>query len=229
MKHHHWWLGLLVFIGVLVWGQPVSAQQNQYFNDHTNTLAPATLKAAQSVNQALATLPGQPTMAVEVYNRIPNQQDIDEFKVKRFEQLGIGQKGWDNGLYFVLALRDQKYALEVGYGLEAALPDGASDHIITTKVETYLRQKQYDAALQLIMGNLNSWLQNHRTDIATPAQIKAQKAAAAAARRRNTIITIVVVALGLIAIIGLLWWHRRQHALLVQAFDQTVACHCFKA
>ncbi|WP_054715038.1 TPM domain-containing protein [Lacticaseibacillus manihotivorans] len=84
------------------------ALENQYLNDHTNTLSEMTLKDAATINQTLGTLPGKPALSMEVYDRIPNGQDIDKFKVKRFEQLGIGQKGWDNGLYFVLALKDKK-------------------------------------------------------------------------------------------------------------------------
>lgn len=223
MKKHQWWVGLLVFFGVLIWATPVQAQANQYLNDHTNTLSAKTLQDAQSVNQALATLPGKPTLSVEVYDRIPKDQDIDEFKVDRFKQLGVGQKGWDNGLYFVLAIKDRKYALEVGYGLEAALPDGAKDRIITTAVDTKLRHKQYDAALQQIMGNLNSWLQKHASDIATPAQIKAQKAADHAQQVRDTIMVISVIALGIIAIVTLIWRHKRQHDQLQKVFEAQVA------
>lgn len=224
MKHHHGWLGLLVFLGLIfVWTTPVHALENQYLNDHTNTLSEMTLKDAETINQTLGTLPGKPTLSMEVYDRIPNGQDIDKFKVKRFEQLGIGQKGWDNGLYFVLALKDKKYALEVGYGLEAALPDGAMDHIITDQVKTYLRGQHYDSAMQLIMANLGNWLVKHKAEIATPAQIKAQKAADHAQKVRDTIGVIIFITIAALVVIALLWWHKRQHAKLLQVFDAQVA------
>jgi len=36
----------------------------------------------------------------------------------------LGQKGKDNGVLLVIAFKDRKYRIEVGYGLEGALPDG---------------------------------------------------------------------------------------------------------
>ncbi|WP_191988957.1 TPM domain-containing protein [Lacticaseibacillus porcinae] len=224
MKHHHGWLGLLIFLGMIcMWTTPVHALENQYLNDHTNTLTEGTLKDAETINDTLARLPGKPTLSMEVYDRIPKGQDIDKFKVKRFEQLGIGQKGWDNGLYFVLALRDKKYALEVGYGLEAALPDGAMDHIVTDAVKTSLRKKHYDMAMTAVMVNISTWLADHKSEIATPAQIKARKAAAHAQQVRDNIAVAIFLGLAVLVVGLLIWQHKRQHAKLLQVFDQQVA------
>jgi uncharacterized protein len=37
---------------------------------------------------------------------------------------GIGQKGQYNGVLLTVAVKDHKYRIEVGYGLESTLPDG---------------------------------------------------------------------------------------------------------
>jgi uncharacterized protein len=39
------------------------------------------------------------------------------------DQWKLGQKGKDNGVLFVISLKDRKYRIEVGYGLEGVLPD----------------------------------------------------------------------------------------------------------
>ena len=36
----------------------------------------------------------------------------------------LGQKGKDNGVLLLIAFKDRKYRIEVGYGLEGVLPDG---------------------------------------------------------------------------------------------------------
>jgi len=51
-------------------------------------------------------------------------QDIASYAVRLFEQWGIGKKGKDNGVLFLVAPRERKMRIEVGYGLEGALPDG---------------------------------------------------------------------------------------------------------
>ena len=49
---------------------------------------------------------------------------IEDFSYKLFHKWGIGKKGEDNGLMLLLAIKDHKDRIEVGYGLEPVLPDG---------------------------------------------------------------------------------------------------------
>lgn len=52
--------------------------------------------------------------------------DINEYAVKMFENHGhgIGQRGKDNGLLVVVAVRDRRVKVEVGYDLEQFVTDG---------------------------------------------------------------------------------------------------------
>jgi uncharacterized protein len=56
---------------------------------------------------------------------------INEYAVKMFENggRGIGEKGKDNGLLIVVAIQDRAIRLEVGYGLEAVVPDGFAGEV----------------------------------------------------------------------------------------------------
>ncbi|NQY74038.1 MAG: TPM domain-containing protein, partial [Candidatus Margulisbacteria bacterium] len=49
---------------------------------------------------------------------------IDEYANRLFEAWGIGQKGEDNGILFLIAIKEKKMRIEVGYGLEHIIPDG---------------------------------------------------------------------------------------------------------
>lgn len=51
-------------------------------------------------------------------------EPIESFSLRAAETWKMGQKGLDNGLLITIAVKDKKYRLEVGYGLEGALPDG---------------------------------------------------------------------------------------------------------
>jgi uncharacterized protein len=52
--------------------------------------------------------------------------DVKEYIVKMFENRGrgIGQKGKDNGLLILLAMKERKVQIEVGYDLEQFITDG---------------------------------------------------------------------------------------------------------
>ncbi|RKX34509.1 MAG: hypothetical protein DRP64_20025, partial [Verrucomicrobia bacterium] len=55
--------------------------------------------------------------------------EIDDFTNRLFEKWGIGQKEKDNGLMFLAAMKDRKMRIEVGYGLEGAIPDAKAGRI----------------------------------------------------------------------------------------------------
>src|SRR3979411_2903503 len=48
---------------------------------------------------------------------------IEEYAVKLFREWGIGNKKTNNGVLIVAAIDDRKIRIEVGYGLEGAIPD----------------------------------------------------------------------------------------------------------
>ena len=47
-----------------------------------------------------------------------------------FRKWGIGKKGENNGALLLLSVRDRRSRLEVGYGLEPILPDGAAGALL---------------------------------------------------------------------------------------------------
>src|SRR5437879_3307696 len=49
---------------------------------------------------------------------------IEDFAVDLFKAWGIGGKGDNRGILILLSSGDRRYKVEVGYGLEAILPDG---------------------------------------------------------------------------------------------------------
>jgi len=55
---------------------------------------------------------------------------IEEYAEERFEKLGIGAKDEDNGVLLLVAMAERRMRIEVGYGLEGALPDSKAGSII---------------------------------------------------------------------------------------------------
>ncbi len=53
-----------------------------------------------------------------------NGEAIEDTAIRiAHDQWKLGQKGKDNGVLLLIALKDRKYRIEVGYGLEGVLPD----------------------------------------------------------------------------------------------------------
>ncbi|MBM9577081.1 TPM domain-containing protein [Leptospira sp. 201903070] len=80
---------------------------------------------------------------------------IEEYAVKAFEKWKLGRKGVSDGALVVVAIQDHKTRIEVGYGLEGAIPDAIAKRIISDFMIPQFKNGNYyqgisDAIDQLI-------------------------------------------------------------------------------
>ncbi len=73
-------------------------------------------------------------------------QPIEDATNALYRQWGVGKKGKDEGIMFLLAIQDRRDRIEVGYGLEPILPDGF-DGSIARSIQPLLRQGAYGPAM----------------------------------------------------------------------------------
>ncbi|OQY12191.1 MAG: hypothetical protein B6I30_05330 [Desulfobacteraceae bacterium 4572_187] len=55
----------------------------------------------------------------------------------------LGQKGKDNGVLLLVSLKDRKYRIEVGYGLEGVIPDSLAGSIGRSYLVPFFRKGDY--------------------------------------------------------------------------------------
>ena len=72
---------------------------------------------------------------------------VEEAAVKLFELWGIGKKRQDNGLLLLWSTGDRRVRVEVGYGLEGALPDGKVGAILDTYLIPKFKAGEFDQGL----------------------------------------------------------------------------------
>ncbi|VEF48229.1 Domain of uncharacterised function (DUF477) [Bacillus freudenreichii] len=88
----------------------------------------------------------QSQIAVLTVNSLEDES-VEEYALQAFRQYGLGSKENDNGVLLLLALQDRKIRIEVGYGLEGALPDGKVGRILDSYALPYLEQNEINLAL----------------------------------------------------------------------------------
>lgn len=85
---------------------------------------------------------------------------IEEYGYQLGRHWKIGKKGKDNGVLLIIAPKDRKVRIEVGYGLEGALTDALSANIIHTKILPKFRGGDFDggviAGVQSIIAAINN-------------------------------------------------------------------------
>jgi uncharacterized protein len=70
-------------------------------------------------------------------------EDIEGFSIRVAENWKIGKKGFDNGVILVVAVKDRRLRLEVGYGLEGVLPDAIAKRITSEYIVPHFRSQDY--------------------------------------------------------------------------------------
>jgi uncharacterized protein len=146
-------LALLVLTFPLVLGAEPTSQLRPtgYVNDFAHVLEPNTIAQLTNICQQIDQK-AHAQIAVVTINSLDGS-DIDSYAVDLFKKWGIGSKSTDHGVLILLAVKDRKYRIEVGYGLEPILPDGKVGGFGREAVP-YLRQSDYNSALILMTSRV---------------------------------------------------------------------------
>ncbi len=73
--------------------------------------------------------------------------DIAQFAITLARHWKIGQAEKDNGALLVIAVKERKIRIEVGYGLEGVLTDATSASIIRNEIQPAFRNGNYDSGI----------------------------------------------------------------------------------
>jgi uncharacterized protein len=128
--------------------QPPVPQLTGAVNDFANVIDAASEAEIERRINALMAATGD-TVVVATVPDIQGYADIDEYRVRMFENggRGIGQKGTDNGLLIIVAIAERQVGIEVGYDLEGFITDGTAGSIIRERIRPEFRSGHYGAGL----------------------------------------------------------------------------------
>ena len=74
-------------------------------------------------------------------------ESIEDYSYEVFNEWGLGQQGRDNGILIVVVPAEKRMRIEVGYGLEASLPDIIAGRIIRNIMAPRFREGDFDAGI----------------------------------------------------------------------------------
>ena len=79
---------------------------------------------------------------------------IEEYATKLFREWGIGNTKTNNGILLLIAVQDKKIRIEVGYGLEGAIPDITAINIIDNDLKPAFRAGAYYEGIDKATDNI---------------------------------------------------------------------------
>ena len=147
------WLVLaLLALAPLASAEKVSdLKPSNYVNDFAGALDDATETRLNALG-AEVEAKTKAQMAVVTINSLDGET-VEQFAVDLFKAWGVGGKQDNRGVLVLLAIQDRKYRGEVGYGLEAILPDGKVGSFGREMVPD-LRRADYASALTLMTNRV---------------------------------------------------------------------------
>lgn len=174
------WLAIVGYVMLLAW--PVSAEpripsvptRDIYAQDYGKVLSKETIN---KINRLSTELQSRTKAQVAVVT-IPSLdgEAIEEYSLALFRKWGIGDRQLNNGVLILFAVAEKKSRIEVGYGLEGALPDAKTGRIQDEFMRPAIDAGDYNTALlNGYMALLQEVAQEYKLQIKAPQRTGPKK------------------------------------------------------
>jgi uncharacterized protein len=140
----------LVFLALLTWdcwaGEVMPPKPANYFNDYAGVVDAAT---AQRLNRTLEDFEKSTSsqIIVAVFPKMQSDSSVEDYTRRVAEAWRVGQKERNNGAALFVFVQDRRMRIEVGYGLEGALPDALAKRIIDDEIAPRFKTGDYNGGL----------------------------------------------------------------------------------
>ena len=113
--------------------------------DLTGTLAAGQRAALEQKLADLEARKGSQIAVLVVESTRP--ETVEQYAVRVFERWKLGRKGVDDGVLLLVAKNDRQLHIEVGYGLEGAIPDAIAKRIIEQDIVPLFKQGNFHGGI----------------------------------------------------------------------------------
>lgn len=142
----------LAALALAAWAQVAVPELSRRVTDLTATLTPGEVATLEGRLEAFEAARGS-QIAVLMVPTLEGE-DIAQFGIRVAEQWKIGRARIDDGVILIVAKDDRQMRLEVGYGLEGAIPDAVAKRLIAEVIAPHFRDGSYYAGIEAGVGQL---------------------------------------------------------------------------
>lgn len=142
----------LAALALVAWAQVAVPELSRRVTDLTATLTAGEVATLEGRLQAFEAERGS-QIAVLMLPTLQGE-DIAQFGIRVAERWKIGRARVDDGVILIVAKDDRQMRLEVGYGLEGAIPDAVAKRVIAEVIAPHFRDGNYYAGIEAGVGQL---------------------------------------------------------------------------
>src|SRR6266550_9474197 len=124
----------------------IPPKSDRYFNDYAGVVSK---EAADRFNEQLAQFERETSdqVVVSVFPKMQSDSDIADYTQRVAQTWCVGQKEQRNGAVLFVFTQDRKMFIQVGYGIEGALPDITCFDITEHQIKPHFRNSDYEGGL----------------------------------------------------------------------------------
>ena len=139
--------GFLLALWVLpAWAQVAVPELSRRVTDLTATLSAGQVAELENRLAAFEAQKGSQIAVLMVPTTQP--EDIAQFGIRVADQWKIGREKVDDGVILIVAKNDRKLRIEVGYGLEGAIPDAIAKRVIAEIITPYFKAGDFNGGIE---------------------------------------------------------------------------------
>jgi len=142
------WVGSLLPVGLpAAPAEVIPPPPKAYFNDYVGVVSRS---AATRFNAQLEQFERDTSsqIVVAIFPRMQSPSSIEDYTVRVAQSWRVGDKARDNGAVLFVFVQDRSLYLQVGYGLEGALPDALAKRIIDNEITPRFRNGDFEGGLR---------------------------------------------------------------------------------
>ena len=136
----------MLIAGLLALALLIPAAPTARVNDYAGALTPTERQRLEAqLTEREQTTGAQ--MVIAIFKSLEGES-LEDYSIRLAQQWRVGQKSLDNGVILLVFLQDRKVRMEIGYGLEPAIPDAVAGRIIRDVMGPRFREQRYAQGLE---------------------------------------------------------------------------------
>ena len=127
--------------------------------------------------------------------------ELNDYANRLYKAWGIGKKGEDKGVLIFLTLKERKFRIETGYGVEGILPDGLVGEIRDSYAIPYFKKGDFGQGLSNTVTALASVVAK-AANVSITGGIPVAQPGEKKVRQRGSVLPLIILVLILVSLLG---------------------------